>query len=349
MPKAMLFDSSRCIACRGCQTACKQWWELPAVTTGNRGSYENPPELGPETWNKIRFREVEKAGSVRWLFTRQACMHCTNAVCVWVCPTYAHTYGPDGHVEIDHERCIGCGRCVQYCPFEVPKLGPHDVTSRISVEIFTPRRVSHKCTWCQDRLESGLTPACVKTCPPGALQFGERSDIIQEGKKRLETVKKTFPEASLYGESELGGLHALYLLTDAPYVHGLPENPQVGQYPDFDVDGFPDWYIRALNQGLFTLFPPNAKREWYMQPDLQPTSSLRGEALAKPKGFLDGHNTLAWSWLGVGVVAASAAMMWIYRRRRNENGGNGKKQLLAPGARPPAQDMSSKDSHENKR
>lgn len=322
MANAMLFDSSRCIACRGCQAACKQWWELPAVVTANRGSYENPPELGPETWNKIRFREVSTAGATRWLFTRQACMHCSTAVCVWVCPSFARTYDEDGHCAIDRERCIGCGRCVEYCPFEVPKLGPHDITPRVTVELYTPRKVAHKCSWCGDRIEAGLTPACVKTCPPGALQFGERSSILQEAKKRLEAVKNTFPEASIYGEKEMGGLHSVYLITDPPYVHGLPENPRIGSYPKFDADGFPDWYISAINRGDIPLFPANARREWYMEPDLKPTSPLRGAPPPKSNAFLEGKEALAWGWVGTGVAAASLGLIWAIKRRQNGSNSN---------------------------
>ena len=58
MSKAILYDATKCTACRACQVACKQWWELPAVTTTNRGTYENPPNLSAETWNKIKFNEV---------------------------------------------------------------------------------------------------------------------------------------------------------------------------------------------------------------------------------------------------------------------------------------------------
>src|SRR4030065_2232386 len=103
--KAILFDTSKCIACRACQVACKEWWELPAVSTKTRGTYETPPDLSAETWNKIRFSEIGQNGTVRWLFTRQACMHCTTAACVWVCPTYARTYSSLGFITIDQERC----------------------------------------------------------------------------------------------------------------------------------------------------------------------------------------------------------------------------------------------------
>jgi formate dehydrogenase iron-sulfur subunit len=320
MPSAMLFDSSRCMACRGCQVACKQWWELPAVATTNRGSYENPPELGAETWNKIRFGEISKAGNTGWLFTRQACMHCTEAVCVWVCPSYARSYDEDGHVSIDRERCIGCGRCVQYCPFEVPRLGPDKLTPRLTVANYSPRKVAYKCTWCTDRLKDGLSPACVHTCPPGALQFGERSKIIEEARRRLAIVKKTHPQASLYGESELGGLHSIYLLTGTAYDHGLPENPRVGNYPLFDPEGFPDWYIKALKDGVFPDFPESARRDWYMEPGLTPTSPLRVGSARQSQDFFDGKQVLTWGWLGVGAVAATAALGWIYKRRNGAAG-----------------------------
>jgi formate dehydrogenase iron-sulfur subunit len=199
-----------------------------------RRSFENPPSLGAETWNRIRFAEVERSGELSWLFTRQACMHCSDAVCVWVCPSYARTYDQDGHIAIDRERCIGCGRCVEYCPFEVPRLGTDNLTRRIQIKSYAPRKVAHKCTWCTDRLENGLLPACVNTCPTGALDFGDRDEIVQAATKRLEVVRATHPQASIYGIDELKGLHTIYLLTHSAYEHGLPEEPKKGEYPRFD-------------------------------------------------------------------------------------------------------------------
>lgn len=322
MAKAKLFDSSKCIGCRGCQAACKQWWELPAVSTSNRGSYENPPDLGPETWNKIRFREIAVGDQTQWLFTRQSCMHCTEAVCVWVCPTYARRYDSSGAVTVDLERCIGCGRCGEYCPFEIPKLGAHNISPRIKVVSYTPRNVSYKCILCVDRLEEGLKPACVKTCPPGALQFGDRQDMVSLGQARLAALKPQYPKATLYGEKELSGLHTLYVLTNEPYVHGLPENPQVGTYPGFDADSYPDWYIRALAEGIFPLFPAEAKREWYMEPNLVPTSGIRPPREAQKKDFWQKHSALSWGWLGVGVAGTGAALLWMARRKSQKSAGS---------------------------
>ncbi|MCK4724028.1 MAG: 4Fe-4S ferredoxin, partial [Dehalococcoidia bacterium] len=80
MAKAILYDATKCTACRACQVACKQWNELEAEETTNRGTYENPPDLSPQTWLKIKFMpEVKRNGKIDWLFTRQACMHCTDA------------------------------------------------------------------------------------------------------------------------------------------------------------------------------------------------------------------------------------------------------------------------------
>ena len=63
MAKAILYDATKCTACRACQVACKQWNELEAEETTNRGTYENPPDLSPQTWLKIKFMpEVKRNG-----------------------------------------------------------------------------------------------------------------------------------------------------------------------------------------------------------------------------------------------------------------------------------------------
>lgn len=315
--KAILFDTTKCIACRACQVACKQWWELPGVATINRGTYENPPDLGAETWNRIRFREIPYNGTVRWVFTRHSCMHCTRAVCVWVCPTYARSYDALGYVTINQERCIGCGRCVAYCPFEVPRLGNHGLSPRILVQSGVPRAVAYKCAFCKDRVEDGLAPACVKTCPPGALQFGERLELVKQGRARVDDLRATYPKAYLYGENELGGLHVMYVLTDEPNIHGLPENPQMGTYPLFDENTFPDWYVRTLADGKLPVFPPEARREWYFQPRLEPVPGPPEPAWPTvPRAPGLGWGTPAlWSWLGVGAIGGGAALLWTIRRR----------------------------------
>lgn len=264
-PKAILFDSSKCIGCRTCQVACKQWWDLPAESTRNQGAYENPPDLSPETWNRIRFREIVSTDTVKWLFARQSCMHCSAAACVWVCPAYARKYHDLGYVEIDHERCVGCGRCAVYCPIGAPRIGRQDVSPRKPVELGASRMVSYSCVFCGDRIEDGLTPACVKACPSGALAFGDRVDLIEQGASRLDAIRAAHPGARLYGENELGGLHVMFILVEEPAAYVLPDDPQVGTYPEFSENSFPEWYTRAIDNGTIPAFPAGARSEWYLR------------------------------------------------------------------------------------
>lgn len=102
--KGFLVDTSRCIGCRSCQVACKQWNKLQADETSNKGAYDNPRDLTPALYNRIQF--IEKAGSdgsMTWRFLNERCMHCGDAGCIKVCPSGALTKSKDGVVVYDKE------------------------------------------------------------------------------------------------------------------------------------------------------------------------------------------------------------------------------------------------------
>ena len=224
--KAILYDATRCTACRGCQVACKQWNENDegeGEKTFNWGSYENPPDLSPQTWLKMEFREVERGRQVDWLFNRRACMHCTDAGCVMVCPNGSLYHHESGFVSYNKDTCTGCGYCVEACPFLVPRTERNLVTGIAKMD---------KCTFCTtpglDRIAAGWEPACVKSCPTDALIYGDRNQLVTEGRKRVQTLKaKGYSNAYFYGDRELGGLHIMYVLDDSPEVYGLEVDPKI--------------------------------------------------------------------------------------------------------------------------
>ena len=81
MPKSFLIDTSRCTACRGCQIACKEWKGFPAVHTLQKGTHQNPPDLGPYNFKLVRFKEYKMKTRVEWLFFPEQCRHCLEPGC----------------------------------------------------------------------------------------------------------------------------------------------------------------------------------------------------------------------------------------------------------------------------
>lgn len=203
--KAFMIDTSRCTACRSCQVACKQWNKLPAEASVNRGSYENPPQLTPHLYNKIEFVETEESGEFKWLFLNKRCLHCGEAGCLKVCPSVGALYRTEeGLVGFDQDKCISCNYCVNGCPFDVPRYN-------------SDKKIT-KCHGCIDRVANGLQPACVKACPTGTLQFGDRDQLIAKGKATGRPI---------YGEKALSGLGAMYLLDNRPEDYNLAADPAI--------------------------------------------------------------------------------------------------------------------------
>lgn len=219
---AMLVDVSDCIGCKACEVACKQWNQNPAELAAFNGTYQSHDNLTASTWTVINFvEEVDAKGKIEWMFQKHNCMHCTEAGCVMACPVDALFHENNGVVNLDFDKCIGCGYCEQACPFDAIHVDP---------QFFGTAKKAGKCTLCFDRITNGLSPACVQACPTDCIKYGSRDDLIAWGKARVEILKKRgFTNAYLYGEKELGGLHELYVLTDLPEKYGLPANPAVSK------------------------------------------------------------------------------------------------------------------------
>lgn len=229
MSKALLTDLTRCIGCRACQTACKQWNELPAESTRNLGSYENPLRRSAKTWTTITFNEVEEENNFYWIFAKRQCMHCEYPACASACIVGALKKTAQGPVAYDGSKCIGCRYCMLACPFSSPTF-----------EWNKPIPYVCKCTMCDDRQAEGMDPACAATCPTGAIIFGERDELLQEAHSSIRSNADRYVD-HIYGEKEVGGTSELYL-SSVPFEKlGFPVlGPErISRYADVAMLGVP--------------------------------------------------------------------------------------------------------------
>jgi len=142
-----VIDHRRCIGCHACTVACKE---------------ENRVPLGAfRTW--VKYVEKGTFPDTRRYFSVLRCNHCDDAPCVTICPTVALYRRPDGIVDFDGRRCIGCKSCMQACPYDALYIDPDTNTAA-------------KCNYCAHRVEVGLEPACVIVCPEQAIIAGDLDD-----------------------------------------------------------------------------------------------------------------------------------------------------------------------------
>ncbi len=142
-----VIDQRKCIGCHACTVACKE---------------ENQVPLGAfRTW--VKYVERGTFPHTRRYFSVLRCNHCDDAPCVTICPTLALYRRPDGIVDLDRDRCIGCKSCMQACPYDALYIDPDTQTAA-------------KCHYCAHRVELGLAPACVIVCPEQAIVAGDLDD-----------------------------------------------------------------------------------------------------------------------------------------------------------------------------
>ncbi|WP_455554843.1 formate dehydrogenase subunit beta [Comamonas sp.] len=219
---AKLIDVSKCIGCKACQTACMEWNDLrDEVGTLAAGVYDNPTDLTADSWTVMRFAEYENeaTGNLEWLIRKDGCMHCEDPGCLKACPSPgAIVQYANGIVDFQQDQCVGCGYCVTGCPFNIPRISKKD-------------NKAYKCTLCSDRVAVGREPACVKTCPTGAIMFGTKKAMHDQAERRIVDLKdRGYANAGLYDPAAVGGTHVMYVLhhADKPSLYkGLPDDPKI--------------------------------------------------------------------------------------------------------------------------
>ena len=147
MSVGFYLDMTRCTGCRTCQVACK---DKNRLMVGH--IFRNA-----HTYSVGRFPDT-KAYSLS-----VSCNHCDSPACIEGCPVGAMYKADDGTVIVDKELCIGCGYCIESCPYDVPVLLSEDVCG--------------KCDGCYAIRREGGSPACVSSCPNRALFFGDVEEL----------------------------------------------------------------------------------------------------------------------------------------------------------------------------
>ncbi len=160
MRYGFVIDHNRCIGCHACTVACKEEHNVPV------GVFR--------TW--VKYIEKGEFPNSSRHFGVMRCNHCDAAPCVEICPTTALFRRPDGIVDFDTSRCIGCKSCMQACPYDALYIDPKSSTAA-------------KCNFCAHRVELELEPACVIVCPTRAIIAGDLDDPHSEIGRIVATQK----------------------------------------------------------------------------------------------------------------------------------------------------------------
>jgi formate dehydrogenase iron-sulfur subunit len=189
-----LVDTTKCIGCKRCMSACKRWNKLKVDRSEELTDRET--ELSGNTWVVVNLK-TDLANREDRVYIHWACQHCEKPACAGACPVSAIKKMPEGPVVINEKKCVGCKYCIESCPYKVPQFD-------------FDKRVTRKCTMCYDRIPR-IKPACVAACPVSALDFGPKSEIMKKAKKRVEEIN-----GYLLGEYEAGGTDMLTVLQVSP-------------------------------------------------------------------------------------------------------------------------------------
>jgi formate dehydrogenase iron-sulfur subunit len=218
---AKLIDTSKCIGCKACESACLEWNNLREDVGFNHGVYDNPLDLTPASLTVMRFSEWinPETQNLEWLIRKDGCMHCEDPGCLKACPAPgAIVQYSNGIVDFDHDKCIGCGYCIKGCPFNIPRISKVD-------------NKAYKCTLCSDRIAVGQGPACAKACPTHAIVFGTKDEMKAHAEARIQDLKsRGYKNAGLYDPPGVGGTHVMYVLhhADKPEIYSnLPKDPKI--------------------------------------------------------------------------------------------------------------------------
>ncbi|MCL5947190.1 MAG: 4Fe-4S dicluster domain-containing protein [Chloroflexi bacterium] len=206
----MVIDLRKCIGCQSCTVACKSENGVPL---GSFRTWVDVSQIG-QTVPASGGETVTESGTyqqqIKVLNIPKLCNHCDEPPCVEVCPVKATFKRADGLVLVDPRLCIGCGTCVNACPYGARYLNPVS-------------RTADKCTFCVQRIDQGLLPACVTSCVGHARIFGDLNDPTSEVSKLISQhqVQVRKPEMGTDPQVFYIGLDGTLGVLDDPAIQHL--------------------------------------------------------------------------------------------------------------------------------
>ncbi len=198
---SMVVDLDRCIGCSACAAACYAENNLGVV------GVERIIEGREMAWLSVeRYHDPDRMEDL--MFLPMLCQHCDNAPCESVCPVYAPHHSKEGINNQIYNRCIGTRFCSQNCPYKVRRFNwytwkwPTPLETQLNPDVTVRSKgVMEKCSFCIQRIkvahtaaknekrsirDGEVTPACVQTCPTGALVFGNLMDKKSRVRKLVD-------------------------------------------------------------------------------------------------------------------------------------------------------------------
>lgn len=222
----MVIDLDRCTGCEACVIACHAENNIPVV------GQDRCAEGRSFNWIRVeRYWEGEYP-DFKIKFIPILCQNCQHAPCEPVCPVFATYHNPEGLNTQIYNRCVGTRYCANNCPYKVRFFNwfspywDEPLQNQLNPDLSVRGRgVMEKCTFCIQRIREAkdrakdegrqvrdgeVQPACVQTCPPRALIFGNLNDPQSEvaqlikGQRRFRLLEELGTEPVVYYLKRVG-------------------------------------------------------------------------------------------------------------------------------------------------
>ncbi len=207
----LAIDLNKCMGCNNCVVSCIA--ENNIATVGKQ-EVKNRRIMH---WMRIDRYFSDDPENPKIYHQPVMCQHCDHAPCENVCPVSATMHSNEGLNQVAYVRCIGTKYCINNCPYRVRRFNwfkyvdnkefDYNMNNEVGKMVLNPdvtvrsRGVVEKCSFCVQRIQEKkmeakleqrhlrdgeIQPACVQSCPTGALVFGNMNDREAEVTKKMK-------------------------------------------------------------------------------------------------------------------------------------------------------------------